>query len=66
MNEHDRPLIQLMHDPSTPFWARRVISEALDKDPIEAAQVLSLISELFSERADSIIDEQSDDHEVSK
>ncbi len=40
----------LLDDPTTPFWAKKLIRESLDRDPVDVANVLEVLSKAFSQR----------------
>jgi hypothetical protein len=45
----------LLADPCTPFWAQRLIKELMDKDPLDAAQVLAVLAQSFGARAHKML-----------
>lgn len=47
----------LLADPTVPFWAQVVIKSALQKDPIDAANILETIAKSFARRADALLAE---------
>ncbi len=52
---HDAEITRVLADPTTPYWARNAIREALTKDPVDAAAVLLRLYDLFAKRADAIL-----------
>lgn len=48
----------ILADRSTPFWAIDVIKVALDKDAVDAANVLRVLAEAFDNRAQSLLTAQ--------
>ena len=51
----DGRLIEAMNDPITPFWAQRLIRDTLNRDPVDVANVLEVISGLYSKRAEETL-----------
>lgn len=47
---------ELLRDPSTPFWAADVIRVALEKDCVDAANVLSVLADAFRTRLKRLAD----------
>jgi hypothetical protein len=45
----------LLADPCTPFWAQRLIKELMDKDALDAAQVLAVLAQSFGARAHKLL-----------
>jgi hypothetical protein len=43
---------QLLHDPATPYWAKALLRDLWQRDPVEAVNVLQVIGELAIQRAD--------------
>ena len=54
MRDLDAKLARILKDPGTPYWARDVIHAASQRDPVDAANVLGHLSDIFSERAAQI------------
>ncbi len=43
-------MLNLLDDPATPSWAKKLIHELLGRDPVDVANVLEVLYKAFSER----------------
>ena len=60
MNQNTE-LDALAGNPSTPFWARVIIRDCLDRDCVDVANVLALVAQAFERRARKILGQEVGD-----
>lgn len=49
----------LLSDPSASFWFKRALSDALQRDPVDAANEAEVLAEVLRERADRLLNSNS-------
>ena len=47
--------IEVLHDPSTPSWLSRALTEALERDPVKAANEAEVLATVLRRRADELL-----------
>ena len=50
---YDR-LNQLIDNPSTPRWAKRLMGEIVDKDPVDVLDVLDVLREVWNDYVEQL------------
>ena len=47
--------IEVLHDPSTPYWLSRALTDALERDPVKAANEAEVLAAVLRRRADELL-----------